>query len=172
MKKILFLIVALVFAAASLSAQGGYLTRTLKVGIQDLEQPPFGAAAFADSAVTQSLTEDTWSVISEFVEIASNDLTVSDDTFRIQKNGGYAVDADLSFYYGATDTLQMQLFKNATAFGPKLVTTTGAVNSALSISTYVVLTQGDIVTLKIRNISDATDATIQSGSLFLRRIYK
>ena len=87
MKKLMF-ITAFVLAALTLSAQGSYLTRTIKVGISNLEQPPFAALAFSDSTKTQALTQNTWSVISEFIAIASNDVTTSDDTITIQKNGG------------------------------------------------------------------------------------
>ena len=171
MKKLMF-ITAFVLAALTLSAQGSYLTRTIEVGINNLEQPPFAALAFSDSTKTQALTEDTWSVISEFIEISSNDVTTSDDTITIQKSGGYAVDASLGFYSTATDTLEVQLFKNATAFGPKAMSTAGVIWNTLSISTYVTLLQGDILTLKMQNTGSSDDSVLKSGSLFVRRIYK
>ena len=172
MKKLLVFII-LIAATLSLSAQGRYMTRQIENNFDRLNQPPFAALSFADSTVTQALTADTWSVISEFVEDASNDVTTSDDTITMQKDGGYAIDAGLTFSYGAGDTLQVQLFDGATAFGPKYVVsdTIGAVTTTVHLSTYRALSQGDIVSLKMRNITDATDATVMSGSLFIRRIY-
>ena len=173
MKKLIFLI-AFVFAALTLSAQGTYLTKSIKNGISNLEQPPYAALSFADSTVTQALTADIWSVISEFTTSASNDVTGSDDTITITLpgTGGYAINADLNYYTGSGDTIEVSLFKNATAIGPKMTTTGGATHETISLSHYVSLTQGDVVTLRMQNITDSTDGTVKSGSIFIRRIYK
>lgn len=176
MRKLLIITVLALFAG-TLFGQGAYMTRKIEGAVIDLRQPVFGAAAFADSAKTQSLTEDTWSVISEFVSINSNSLTVSDDTMTISKDGGYFIDAGLTFSFTSGDTMQVQLFDNATAFGPKYVLadtatlSTGVVTENVNFGTYRDLHQGDKVTLRMRNITDGSDATVMSGSLFIRRIY-
>ncbi len=171
MKKITFITV-LAFVTLSVFSQGRFLTGEIKNAFTNLEQPPFAALSFADSTVTQALTEDTWSVISEFVAIASNDITTSDDTITMQKAGGYAVSAELSLYSTSGDTIEMQLFKNATAFGPKAYSTAGVIWLTLAINTYVTCLQGDILSLKIQNTVSDDDSVLKGGSLFIRRIKK
>lgn len=160
----------LVFAVVSLSAQGSYLTRQIKRSFDDLEQPAFAALEFADSSVTQALTADTWSVISEFSVAGSNDCTGSDDTITITKAGGYEITATLSYDAADADTINVQIYKNGTGIGPKTLSET-AEDQNVALKTYESLSQGDYVTLRMVNIVDGGDAVIKSGSLFVRRIY-
>lgn len=166
MKRIVFLIAVALLAATTVSAQR-YGNRYLK----DRIQPPFAALSFADSSITQSLTEDTWSTITGFTADSSNLVTTSNDTIIIQESMGYEVSALLNYSGTANDTAQVSLFKNSSASGPKMQTA-GALIQTVNLTHYLTLDAGDTVTVCIRNISDDDDVTVYSGGLFLKRIYK
>lgn len=173
MKKLLISL-SIVFFALAAFAQGNYMTRAIEEGFRDVRQTPFAALSFADSAKTQALDSASWSVVSEFVVGAYKDVTGSDDTVTIQKAGGYLILASLSYLAGANDTINVQVFKNAAGIGPKTFTAEGATatNKNVSLGAYASCNEGDKITLRMVNLSDGTDATIRSGSLFVRRVYR
>lgn len=160
----------IILAAVTLSAQGSFLTRTLKVHIEDLEQPTYAFLSFADSAITQALTQDTWSVIDDWVVQDSSETTASSDTVTIRESGDYIIQASLSYLAGTGDTIYVAILNDGTQIGAES-TTNSADPEVVFIQAHAALSEGDYITVAMMNDTDGTDATVYSGSLFVRRFY-
>ncbi|HIJ67712.1 MAG TPA: hypothetical protein HPP51_05445 [Planctomycetes bacterium] len=160
----------LLFAVATLSAQGSFLTKQIEVHIEDLEQPAYAAVAFADSSDTYDLTKDTWSPIVNWVTAGSNDCTASSDTITITKSGTYLIQATLAYQGSDADTIHVSVLKNGTQVGCESTTETADYEN-VAVQEVLSLTQGDYITLGVMNETDGGDVTVSSGSMYVRRIY-
>ena len=140
---------------------------------------PHGAFAFHDSAVTLTMSTGVWSLMSNptnnlFTAEDTDDLVFAGDSVTLTYGGDYMSIASISFGGTAGDSYEFAVFKNGAIVAYSTIERTTSQTDVGNVSLLVYLfsmSDGDDLTLKIRNTASNDDATLVSISWIIWRLH-